>query len=261
VTVTALVRRLRAGELSPVEAVGSALERIEALDGRLNAFISLRAEEALAEAELAQRSSGRGPLWGVPLAVKDVIDVAGTPTTAGSRILADNRPAGDAEVVTRLRRAGAIVVGKLNTHEFAYGATTTSAHFGRACNPWALDRVCGGSSGGSGAAVAAGLVPAALEAAERRVLRCAKEPAAQEASHEDRSRGAIRDRLDAARRSPCTRRIRLCGTPPPARVDRSSTDHLCCFGHARRGRLHGRDSLGRPVSVSRRQRRSGRRRM
>ncbi|HEY7537472.1 MAG TPA: amidase [Gaiellaceae bacterium] len=161
-TVTALVRRLRAGELSPVEAVGSALERIEALDGRLNAFISLRAEEALAEAELAQRSSDRGPLWGVPLAVKDVIDVAGTPTTAGSRILADNRPAGDAEVVTRLRRAGAIVVGKLNTHEFAYGATTTSAHFGRACNPWALDRVCGGSSGGSGAAVAAGLVPAAL---------------------------------------------------------------------------------------------------
>ncbi len=161
-SVAALAERLRAGELSPVEAVTSALDRVRALDGALNAFITVRGDEALREAELAQASPERGPLWGVPLAVKDVIDVAGTPTTAGSRILATNVPAADAEVVTRLRRAGAIVVGKLNTHEFAYGPTTTSAHFGRACNPWALDRVCGGSSGGSGAAVAAGLVPAAL---------------------------------------------------------------------------------------------------
>jgi aspartyl-tRNA(Asn)/glutamyl-tRNA(Gln) amidotransferase subunit A len=161
-TVAALARRLRAGELSPPEAVGGALERIQALDGRLNAFISVRGEEALREAALVMRAEMRGPLWGVPLAVKDVIDVAGTPTTAGSRILAGNVPAEDAPVVARLRAAGAIVVGKLNTHEFAYGPLTTSTHFGRACNPWALDRVCGGSSGGSGAAVAAGLVPGAL---------------------------------------------------------------------------------------------------
>jgi len=94
--------------------------------------------------------------------VKDVLDVAGSPTTAGSRILADNVAERDSVAVARLRRAGAIIVGKTNTHEFAYGPTTTSSHFGRACNPWSLDRVCGGSSGGSGGAVAARLVPAAL---------------------------------------------------------------------------------------------------
>jgi aspartyl-tRNA(Asn)/glutamyl-tRNA(Gln) amidotransferase subunit A len=162
VSVASLAAALRTGELSPVEAVGSALDRIRTLDGPLNAFITVRGEAALREAELVQHSTERGPLWGVPLAVKDVLDVAGTPTTAGSRILASNVPTADAAVVSRLRRAGAIIVGKLNTHEFAYGPTTTSAHFGRARNPWALDRVCGGSSGGSGAAVAAGLVAAAL---------------------------------------------------------------------------------------------------
>jgi aspartyl-tRNA(Asn)/glutamyl-tRNA(Gln) amidotransferase subunit A len=158
VSLVALVRALRAGELTPVEAVGAALGRIDELDGSLNAFISVRAEEALREAEAAPP----GPLWGVPVAVKDVIDVAGTPTTAGSRILAANVAAEDAAAVVRLRAAGAIVVGKLNTHEFAYGPLTTSEHFGRACNPWSLEHVCGGSSGGGGAAVAAGLVPGAL---------------------------------------------------------------------------------------------------
>jgi aspartyl-tRNA(Asn)/glutamyl-tRNA(Gln) amidotransferase subunit A len=98
----------------------------------------------------------------VPVAVKDVIDVAGAPTTAASRILASNVAAADAEVVARLRRAGAVVVGKLNTHEFAFGATTTSPHFGPARNPWDTSRICGGSSGGSGAAAAAGLVAGTL---------------------------------------------------------------------------------------------------
>jgi aspartyl-tRNA(Asn)/glutamyl-tRNA(Gln) amidotransferase subunit A len=161
-SLAALARRLRAGELSPVEAVSASLARIHAIDPHLNAFISVRADAALAEAAAAGRSTDRGPLWGVPLAVKDVIDVEGEATTAGSRILSGNVAAADAEAVARLRRAGAIVVGKLNTHEFAYGPTTTSEHFGPAWNPWALDRVCGGSSGGSGAAVAAGLVPGAL---------------------------------------------------------------------------------------------------
>ena len=161
-TVVELARCLRDGELSPIEAVTAAFDRIRALDEALNAFISVREEEALQEAEAAARAPERGPLWGVPLAVKDVLDVAGSVTTAGSRILAGNVAGQDSEAVARLRRAGAIVVGKTNTHEFAYGPTTTSAHYGRACNPWALDRVCGGSSGGSGAAVAAGLVPATL---------------------------------------------------------------------------------------------------
>jgi len=162
VTVAELARRLREGALSPLEAVEETFARIRARDGELNAFISLRREEALREAVAAERARERGPLWGVPLAVKDVLDVEGSVTTAGSRILAENVAAADSDAVARLRRAGAIVVGKLNTHEFAYGPTTTSTHYGRACNPWALDRVCGGSSGGSGAAVAAGLVPAAL---------------------------------------------------------------------------------------------------
>jgi aspartyl-tRNA(Asn)/glutamyl-tRNA(Gln) amidotransferase subunit A len=157
-TVAELARRLRDGELSPVEAVQDALDRIHEHDGDLNAFISLREEEALREAETAPH----GPLWGVPVGVKDVLDVAGSVTSAGSRILAANVAAKDAEAVARLRRAGAIVIGKTNTHEFAYGPTTTSEHYGRSCNPWSTDRVCGGSSGGSGAAVAGGLVPAAL---------------------------------------------------------------------------------------------------
>jgi aspartyl-tRNA(Asn)/glutamyl-tRNA(Gln) amidotransferase subunit A len=153
-----LAERLRAGELSPREAVRSFLERIEQLDGELNAFLGLRAEEALAEAD----SAPRGALHGVPVAVKDVIDVAGARTTAGSAILAENVAAQDAVAVRRLRAAGAIVLGKLNTHEFAYGASTTSPHFGPARNPWSSDRICGGSSGGSGAAVAADLAAGTL---------------------------------------------------------------------------------------------------
>lgn len=161
-TAAGLARRLRAGELSPREAVQGYLDRIEALDGEVNAYITVRAEEALAEADALERAPARGPLWGVPVAVKDVIDVAGTPTTAASRILADRVPDRDAHVVARLREAGAILLGKLNLHEFAYGALTTSPHFGPARNPWSPDRVCGGSSGGSGAAIAADLAAATL---------------------------------------------------------------------------------------------------
>ena len=163
-SAAALARRLRAGEITPREAVQYYLDRIEALDPALNAYITVRAEKALAEADalLAGAGQDRPLLWGVPIAVKDVIDVAGTPTTAASKILVGNVPARDAAVVERLRAAGAVVLGKLNTHEFAYGALTTSAHFGPARNPWALDRVCGGSSGGSGAAAAADLAAGTL---------------------------------------------------------------------------------------------------
>jgi aspartyl-tRNA(Asn)/glutamyl-tRNA(Gln) amidotransferase subunit A len=159
-SAAALARRLRARELSPREAVETYLARIEEAAG-LNAFIGVRAEEALAEADALERAPTRGPLHGVPIAVKDVIDVAGVPTTAGSKIL-DRLPERDADVVARLRGAGAIVLGKLNTHEFACGATTTSPHFGPARNPWDTERTCGGSSGGSGCATAAGLAAATL---------------------------------------------------------------------------------------------------
>ena len=161
-TLARLAVALRAGELSPREAVERYLERIEALDPELNAYIAVRAEQALAEADALPRTGERGSLWGVPVAVKDNVDVAGTPTTAASRVLADYVPAEDSHVVARLRQAGAVVVGKLNLHEFAYGAFTTSPHFGPARNPWSPERICGGSSGGSGAAVAAGLAAGTL---------------------------------------------------------------------------------------------------
>ena len=159
-TLNSLAGAIRLGELSPREAVQDALERIERDDPAYNSFITVRAEEALAEAEaLPERT---GPLHGVPIGVKDVIDVAGTRTTAASNVLADNIAAADATVVARLRKAGAVIVGRLNTHEFAWGASTTSQAFGPAHNPWDTERICGGSSGGSGAAVAARLVPGAL---------------------------------------------------------------------------------------------------
>jgi aspartyl-tRNA(Asn)/glutamyl-tRNA(Gln) amidotransferase subunit A len=154
-------RLAREGLASSTELVEAALERIEALDGRLGAFVTVLAGEARAEAAArdARRRRGEalGPLHGMPLAVKDLVDVAGAVTGAGSPKLAGNLATRDAEVVARLRAAGAVVVGKTRTHEFAYGVLTPGT-----ANPWDLDRIAGGSSGGSAAAVAAGMVPAAL---------------------------------------------------------------------------------------------------
>ena len=156
-SLTHVVARLRARELSPREAVEGYLERIDARRD-LNAYITVRADEALAEAD----ESPGPPLYGAPIAVKDVIDVAGTRMTAGSAILHDHVASRDADVVRRLRGAGAVLLGTLNLHEFAYGALTTSPHFGPVRNPWATDHVCGGSSGGSGAATAADLAAGTL---------------------------------------------------------------------------------------------------
>jgi aspartyl-tRNA(Asn)/glutamyl-tRNA(Gln) amidotransferase subunit A len=161
VSVLELVESIAAGHRTARDAVEESLRRIDGAAG-LNAFISVRAEQALTEADALDRGEPRGPLHGVPVAVKDVIDVAGERTTAASRILADHVAERDAAVVTALREAGAVVVGKLNTHEFAFGAMTTSPHFGPVRNPWDTSRICGGSSGGSGAAAAARLVPATL---------------------------------------------------------------------------------------------------
>jgi len=156
-----LARRVREGEVSSVELVGRALERVGELDRRVGAFVLVLAEEAMAEAAerdaRVRRGEVVGPLHGVPVAVKDLIDVAGAVTAAGSPKLAGNVARRDAEVVTRLREAGAVVVGKTRTHEFAYGVVTPGT-----ANPWDLGRIAGGSSGGSAAAVAARLVPGAV---------------------------------------------------------------------------------------------------
>jgi aspartyl-tRNA(Asn)/glutamyl-tRNA(Gln) amidotransferase subunit A len=146
---------------SSVALVEEALGRIQVLDGRLGAFVTVLAEQARAEAAErdAERMAGRvrGPLHGVPVAVKDLVDVAGVVTAAGSPKLTANRAERDAPVVERLRGAGAVVIGKTRTHEFAYGVLTPGT-----VNPWDETRIAGGSSGGSAAAVAAGLVRFAM---------------------------------------------------------------------------------------------------
>jgi aspartyl-tRNA(Asn)/glutamyl-tRNA(Gln) amidotransferase subunit A len=150
---------VQSGTLSPVELTRSCLDRIDRLDGRLASFITLTAEGALAAARGAEdevtRGRWRGPLHGIPIALKDNIDTAGVRTTAASAVFADRVPREDADVVQRLKGAGAIVLGKLNMHEFALGTTSAISHFGPVRNPWDLERIAGGSSGGSAAAVAA----------------------------------------------------------------------------------------------------------
>src|SRR3954462_4893294 len=158
-------RLIASGEVSAHEVVEGALRRIERLDPQLNAFRAVLAERALAEAHAAdaRRSEGEErPLLGVPVAIKDDTDVAGGPTARGAAA-SDLTPRDrDAEVVRRLRAAGAIVVGKTNVPELMMWPFSESQSFGAARNPWALDRTPGGSSGGSGAAVAAGLCGVAL---------------------------------------------------------------------------------------------------
>lgn len=156
---------IAAKETSPVEVVDAYLAEIEEHNERLNAYVLVTADQARAEAralteELA-RSGPRGPLHGVPFAVKDLMDTAGIRTTYGSALFRDHVPSADAEPVRRLREAGAILLGKTNTHEFACGATTNNPHYGATHNPCKHDHVPGGSSGGSAAAVAARLAPLA----------------------------------------------------------------------------------------------------
>ena len=154
-------RAVRARSLSPVELTRACLERITRLDRRLNAFITVTAERALADARQAEdevaKGRWRGPLHGIPIALKDNVDTAGVRTTAASWVFADRVPTEDAEVVQRLKAAGAIVLGKLNMHEFALGTTSAISHYGPVHNPWDVERIAGGSSGGSGASVAASL--------------------------------------------------------------------------------------------------------
>ena len=157
---------VRKKSVSPVELTRACLERIERYNPILNAFITVTADQALAEAREREAELGRGryrgPLHGIPVALKDLINTAGVRTTAASALFKDRVPNQDAEVVRRLKAAGAILLGKLNLDEFAYNFTSETSHFGPVHNPWKLDRIPGGSSGGSAAAVAATLCYAAL---------------------------------------------------------------------------------------------------
>ncbi|MFI5364988.1 MAG: amidase [Candidatus Binatia bacterium] len=162
-TATELVALLARRALSALELTRAFLDRIQHLDVQINSYITVTAESALREARRLDRTRGRrGPLHGLPVAVKDLCATKGVRTTAGSKILADWIPQFDAAVVERLRAAGAVLLGKLNMHELAYGVTTNNPHYGPTRNPWNLERVPGGSSGGAGAAVAASLCAAAV---------------------------------------------------------------------------------------------------
>ena len=160
-----MLEGFRSRELSPVEVVDAAAHRIEATAG-LGAFLTLCLDEARAEAERCERSYADGTetraLAGVPVAVKDLFDTAGVRTTYGSGMFAEHLPARDAVPVARIRRAGAIVIGKTSLYEFAWGITSDNEHFGPCRNPWDERLVAGGSSGGSGVAVATGAAPLAL---------------------------------------------------------------------------------------------------
>src|SRR5215472_11144739 len=153
-------------EVSPVELAQACLARIEKLNPVLNAFITVMAESALHEAKKAEAEIGRGewkgPLHGIPLAVKDLAETAGVRTTAASAVLEHYVPSEDAEVVRRLRKAGAVLLGKLNLHEFAYGGSGVIGHYGPSRNPWNVGHITAGSSSGSAAAVAAALCYGAI---------------------------------------------------------------------------------------------------
>jgi aspartyl-tRNA(Asn)/glutamyl-tRNA(Gln) amidotransferase subunit A len=165
-TIAELAPRLESGQLSPVELTRAVLDQIERLEGRLNCYITLTPEIALEQARAAEaeirRGRYRGPLHGIPLAIKDNLETVGIRTTGAAKVLADYVPAEDAPTVARVKEAGAVILGKTNLHELGKGATTVNPHHGPTRNPWHPDRIAGGSSGGSAAAVSAGLATAAL---------------------------------------------------------------------------------------------------
>ena len=165
-TLTEAAEQIRNRKLSPLELTRECLSRIERLNPVQNAFITITPERALEQARQAEAevmaSRWRGPLHGIPIGLKDLLDTAGTLTTAASAVFDDRVPEQDAQVTRRLKEAGAVVIGKTNLHEFAMGGTSATSYFGPVRNPWALDRNPGGSSGGSAAAVSAGLCFGAL---------------------------------------------------------------------------------------------------
>jgi aspartyl-tRNA(Asn)/glutamyl-tRNA(Gln) amidotransferase subunit A len=166
-SITEISELIRQKQISPLELTKACLERIERLQPQLNAFITVAAEQALQDAAKAeqeiQAGKWKGALHGIPVAVKDFFDTAGIRTTAAFAPFEKRVPAKDAELVTRLKKAGAIMVGKLNMHQLGMGTTSVTSHFGAVHNPWNIDYAAGGSSGGSAAAVAAGLCYATID--------------------------------------------------------------------------------------------------
>lgn len=165
-TIAETSELIRRRQVSPVEVVRECLGVIDRLNPTLNAFITVTAESALREARDAeaeiQSGSWRGPLHGIPIGLKDIVDTAGIRTTAASAQFRDRVPAEDAEVVKKLKAAGAVLIGKQNLHEFAYGGSSLISHFGPVRNPANIECIAGGSSGGSAAAVASGMCYAAI---------------------------------------------------------------------------------------------------
>jgi len=165
-TVAQAAELLRTRKLSPVEYAQALIARVERHDARLDTFLRFTPEIALEDARRAEaeimRGNWRGPLHGVPYGLKDIIDYAGLPTTAHSKILKDNVAAADAPVTQKIRAAGGVFMGKLSTHEFAIGGPCFDLPWPPARNPWNRDHFCGGSSSGSGAATAAGFLPVAI---------------------------------------------------------------------------------------------------
>jgi aspartyl-tRNA(Asn)/glutamyl-tRNA(Gln) amidotransferase subunit A len=165
-SIAEAAEQIRRQEISPVELLRACLERIDRLNPTLNAFITVTADSALIEAREAEREirSGkwRGPLHGIPIGLKDLIDTAGIKTTAASAVFRDRVPTEDAEVVKKLKAAGAVLIGKQNLQEFAYGSSSVISHFGPVRNPVNHEFIAGGSSSGSAAAVASGMCYAAI---------------------------------------------------------------------------------------------------
>jgi aspartyl-tRNA(Asn)/glutamyl-tRNA(Gln) amidotransferase subunit A len=160
-------QQMREQKISPVELVQASLDRIEKLNPQINAFITILADEALQQARTAEieinAGSWRGPLHGIPVGIKDMYDTAGVRTTAAFEHFQNRVPSKDAVAVRKLKQSGAIIIGKMNMHELAMGTTSVTSYFGAVHNPWNLDHIAGGSSGGSAAAVASGMCFATLD--------------------------------------------------------------------------------------------------
>jgi aspartyl-tRNA(Asn)/glutamyl-tRNA(Gln) amidotransferase subunit A len=165
-TIAEAAERLRTKDISPVEITDAYLDRIERLNPAVNAYVTITAERSREDAKRAEDEIAagryRGALHGIPIALKDLYATQGIRTTAGSKILSDWIPEADSTAARKLREAGSILLGKTNTHEFAWGTTTNNPHYGATHNPWDLDRIPGGSSGGSGAAIAASMAAGTL---------------------------------------------------------------------------------------------------
>ena len=175
-TLTEAAEQIRTRRLSPVELTRECLSRIERLNPVLNAFITVTGDLALEQARQAEAEimagNCRGPLHGIPIGLKDLLDTAGVRTTAASNQFRDRIPAEDAALVRQLKAAGAVIVGKLNLHEFAFGMSGIVSAFGPVKNPWDIDRITGGSSSGSAAAVATGMCVASIGTDTAGSIRC-----------------------------------------------------------------------------------------